>query len=88
MKKYNLSNMERINTLLEQWTQLRAEWNGEKESIAAECEEEGYPSRGSNYGLRVEEAFAGSYESKVDDLVRELQLLGYDTSELQPFDCF
>lgn len=78
----------KINKLLEQWAQLRAEWNEEKEVIADECEEEGYPSRGSNYDLRVEAAFSGSYESKVDDLVRELQLLGYDTSELQPFDCF
>ena len=40
---------------------LQAEFDAECESIAEQCEAEGYPSHGSNYDLRVEQLMQTAY---------------------------
>lgn len=40
---------------------LKEEFYRECDAIARDCEEEGYPSRGSNYDLRVEQLMQNDY---------------------------
>lgn len=43
------------------YEQLWARFNEECDLIAQECEEEGYPSHGANYDLRVEQLYKRFY---------------------------
>lgn len=59
---------------IEEYAKLEAEYEADCERIAAECEEEGYPSHGSNYELRVErlreiypELFADDEDGEEDE---------------------
>lgn len=47
------------------YEQALAEYAAECEAIAIQCAEEGYPSHGSNYDLRVE-AIEGDYPEIFD----------------------
>lgn len=45
-----------IKADVEEICRLESEYLSECEEISAQCEEEGYPSHGSNYDLRCEQA--------------------------------
>jgi len=48
------------------YEEARAAWLTECDEIALECSEEGYPSHGSNYDLRADEAWR-YWESLIDN---------------------
>ena len=48
------------------YEEARAAWIEECEKIAEDCAAEGYPSRGSNYELRADEAWKW-YENLIDE---------------------
>ena len=48
--------------------EIRSEFARECEIIADMCEEEGYPSHGSNYHLRVESSWDSNYKDEWDEL--------------------
>lgn len=48
------------------YEEARAAWNAECDEIARECSEEGYPSHGSNYDLRADEAWR-YWEGLIDE---------------------
>ncbi len=49
--------------------ELMNQFRAECEEIAVECQEEGYPSYGSNYELRCESLWQSFYKDDYDDLV-------------------
>lgn len=56
----------------DEYDKLYAEYEAACERIAEECEEEGYPSHGSNYELRVErlrESYPELFEEDEDEAV-------------------
>lgn len=81
MKKFyrgRLSNSKRlcdIYNLKLEMTKLYEEFEAECEAISEECEADGYPSHGSTYELRAENAWK-YYESWIDCLANKINQLG------------